>query len=172
MHNNKVGFEGIAGIGKDAITVGWSMDRCFVTYGQPFGQDDYSPSSGEAVVPDGSRLQVHAGRKNNADNAVKFAEGLGAANLLGIGQGEVSKPDRLNFAIVGTLTLTVGSQTWTFPDFRVGQGHKGLSNNWWIGSADCQNRGGNVVRCQSVEGTYLQFQGKSRSKSVFQVSHA
>merc|ERR1711918_241421 len=103
----------------------------------------------EVVADKRNSIVVHAGRSNNKENADVFYSGLGAANLLGIYQGEVSKPEALNFAFAGTLTLTFGGRTHTFPDFRLGQGqtwrHWLKRNNWWIGSAACSNWNGEWV---------------------------
>ncbi|KAF9257551.1 hypothetical protein L218DRAFT_1016341 [Marasmius fiardii PR-910] len=43
----------------------------------------------------------------------------------------------LNFAFLGTLVLTVDTDTVTFPDIGFAQGHDGSSNNWWFGGKSC-----------------------------------
>lgn len=47
-------------------------------------------------------------------------------------------PKDLNFVAIGTLSITFPSNTThTCQDIRLGQGHHGFDNNWWIGSKDC-----------------------------------
>merc|ERR1711988_55392 len=172
--DNYVDFEGLPSIDQGDIVVGWSMDTCSVSRDQPFGQGNYGPSSGpglEVVADKRNTIVVHAGRSNNKENADAFCSGLGAANLLGIYQGEVSKPKELNFAFAGTLTLTFQGQTLTFPDFRLGQGQRGQKNNWWIGSAKCRNINGNGLECTSREGVHIQFRGRGKD-NVFMVGYA
>jgi len=171
--DNWVAFQGLSGIGD--ITVGWSMDTCSVSPGEPFGQSDFSPRSGPAVEARAkgynNMILVRAGRSRDKANADAFHSGLQAANILGISEWKALKPDRLNFAITGTLTLSFRGKSLTFPDFRLGQGHKGLRNNWWIGSAACNNERGGRLLCKSQEGDYLQFFGNWDSW-IFGVGHA
>jgi len=170
VRDNWVAFRGLRGFGD--ITVEWSMDTCSVSPGEPFGQSDFSPSSGPAVETRDNRILVRAGRSRDKANAHTFHSGLEASNLLGISERSVMKPDRLNFAITGTLTLSFGGQSLTFPDFRLGQGNKGSGDNaWWMGSAACNNKGFKRLVCKSQEGDYLQFRGNWHSW-IFEVGHA
>merc|ERR1712086_602468 len=43
----------------------------------------------------------------------------------------------LNFVVYGTMSFTIGDKTYDCKDFRVGQGHHGFDNNWWVGSSEC-----------------------------------
>lgn len=63
-----------------------------------------------------------------------------------------NKPDDLNFALRGELSLTfkmtaeVGeTYTLTFADIMLAQGHSGQSNNWWFGGRNCAHIGGKKV---------------------------
>jgi len=62
--------------------------------------------------------------------------------------------DDLNFAFLGTLTLTItggllGSNldTITFTNVALAQGHSGASNNWWFGGKSCSYIQNNQVTC-------------------------
>ena len=50
-------------------------------------------------------------------------------------------PDKLNFAVEGTLVLTQGDQTTTCKNVILAQGHFGVTNNWWLGSPDVNSGG-------------------------------
>jgi len=167
QHDNSVKFEGYSGIGKDSITVTWSMDTCSVTGGQPFGE-----GSSQGVERGGAKneLRVNAGRKKSGESARAFCDGLEASNLLGIFHRSATTPKELNFAFRGTLTLAFDGHTATFPDFRLGKGNGGSRHNWWIGSPDCRHRGSGMLSCKSQEGTYLQFREGNGQSWIFEVT--
>jgi hypothetical protein len=63
-------------------------------------------------------------------------------------------PGDLNFAFIGTLTLTVEGRapertrdTLTFLGVALAQGHTGGANNWWFGGKHCSHSGQNQVIC-------------------------
>ena len=35
------------------------------------------------------------------------------------------------------MSFTIGDKAYDCKDFRVGQGHHGFDNNWWVGSSEC-----------------------------------
>ena len=43
----------------------------------------------------------------------------------------------MNFVVYGTMSFTIGDKAYDCKDFRVGQGHHGFDNNWWVGSSEC-----------------------------------
>ena len=52
--------------------------------------------------------------------------------------------DKLNFAFMGTLVLTISGgnistpqRTFTFKNVAIAQGHAGTTNNWWFGGPNC-----------------------------------
>ncbi len=47
------------------------------------------------------------------------------------------KPDKLNFAFIGYLTLNVDGKYYVFSDFALAQGHSFIYNNWWFGGKNC-----------------------------------
>ncbi|MGE4799763.1 hypothetical protein AB8989_05130 [Yersinia hibernica] len=66
-------------------------------------------------------------------------------------------PGDLNFAFLGTMTLTLSGgvlgknqDTYTIPNVTLAQGHAGLSNNWWFGGKTCSYQGNNMVRCSGT----------------------
>lgn len=47
-------------------------------------------------------------------------------------------PEKLNFAVKGTLTMTMNGRSFVIKDFVIAQGNNYLDrNNWWIGGSDC-----------------------------------
>merc|ERR550537_520070 len=57
---------------------------------------------------------------------------------MGLEAGRDGRPNELNFASFGTLQVQFPSgATRTCSDMRIGQGHHGLRNNWWIASKNC-----------------------------------
>lgn len=70
-------------------------------------------------------------------------------------------PGDLNFAFLGTMTLTLSGgvlgsnqDTYTINDVALAQGHSGGRNNWWFGGKNCvyQSNDNNVVRCTGTSG--------------------
>jgi hypothetical protein len=51
-----------------------------------------------------------------------------------------SEPDKLNFAMKGTLTLSISTFGNTvMKDIFLAQGHNSSGNNWWIGGPNCKH---------------------------------
>lgn len=62
-----------------------------------------------------------------------------------------SEPEKLNFAMKGDLTMTIGGKTYIFEDFYLAQGHFAFGNNWWIGSKDCNNTSDEIMTCNGKD---------------------
>lgn len=93
------------------------------------------------------KMTFRVGRKGSSDVANWFNGQVSAdQTTFGHTAGD------LNFAFIGTLTLTVsggilgnGQGTFVFNDVAIAQGHSGASNNWWFGSQHSTNIGNNRV---------------------------
>lgn len=82
-------------------------------------------------------------------------------NTFGHGAGD------LNFAFVGTLTMTVTTEgvtsgPFTFSSIGLAQGQAGSSNNWWFGGTSCTKDGDWIVKTSGVDANgkvlYAKFQ--------------
>ena len=85
-------------------------------------------------------MTIQAGRKGSTGPAATFAQGLQLTNVIGLDTAWphlTQMPKDLNFVVYGDMTFNIGDKSYTFPDFRVAQGHHGTKNNWWLGSSDC-----------------------------------
>ncbi|MEA3491933.1 MAG: hypothetical protein U9R27_08550 [Campylobacterota bacterium] len=60
-------------------------------------------------------------------------------------------PDKLNFAMRGDLTMTIGGKNYIFSDFYLAQGHFLVTNPWWIGSRECSNIKEEIVICSGKD---------------------
>ena len=60
-------------------------------------------------------------------------------------------PDKLNFAMEGDLTMTIGGKTYIFSDFYLAQGHFLFTNPWWIGSRECNNISEEIMTCNGKD---------------------
>ena len=118
-HDNEVYFTG--------ATIAYNETSHVITDGQPYS----------GVTTSGDDMDVHAGRKGSEEPAGAFTQGLGLLNVIGLNALD-QMPKDLNFVVLGEMTFEFPTgNSFTCPDFRVGQGHSGFSNNWWIGSTDC-----------------------------------
>ncbi len=57
------------------------------------------------------------------------------------------EPNDLNFAFIGTLEFMFGTDTYTFYDVVIAQGHKVADNDWWFGGKMCEYIGSHTVTC-------------------------
>jgi hypothetical protein len=123
-HDNYANFPG-------ATSVNFNVTMHSITSGQPY----------EGVRFSGSTLDIKAGRKGSAGPVADFSTGVTLANAIGL-ETEwphiTQLPKELNFMIKGTLSFTFSSgNTHYCEDMRLGQGHHGTDNNWWIASKHC-----------------------------------
>lgn len=96
------------------------------------------PYNGTTCEYDGDgytlRITVCAGRKASADVAEWFCGKVNNRHHCMIAtQNHGDRPDELNFAVLGALTLTVGSDTFSV-NLVIAQGCTGFYNNWWLAS--------------------------------------
>ena len=122
-----------------------------ITQGQPY----------EGVFTLGYYLDVRAGRHESEEVAHDFNAGISPDNALGLATSaqEPPLPAELNFAVFGTMSVTIDDATRVCPEMRIAQdhapvqsaslgrrGHANVENNWWIAGTKCyrQNYG---LRC-------------------------
>ena len=100
-----------------------------ITQGQPY----------DGVFTLGYYLDVRAGRHGSEEVAHDFNAGISPDNALGLwtsGQ-DPPLPAELNFAVFGTMSVTIDDATRVCPDLRIAQGHLFHENNWWIAGTKC-----------------------------------
>ena len=99
-----------------------------VTKGQPYGGvTSKVDKKGQGLIV------VNAGRFGSTEVADWFMKNVGAGQTLAC-DSKGSAPNKLNFAVLGTLTLELtGQSPIVCEDVLIGQGHFGVNNNWWMG---------------------------------------
>ncbi|EJN6828157.1 flagellin [Vibrio cidicii] len=120
LHNNEFTFN-IEGLSE----ISFAETDHKVTSGQPY----------EGVTCKGNTLIVKAGRHNSKDVAKWFLNNTRAGGCIAKTYND-ERPEELNFAVRGKLSLYIHGVTYTFDDFVIGQGHFLSNNNWWIGSKE------------------------------------
>jgi len=125
-----------------------------VSSGQPSGQ----PPVVSSFTPSNSQLniRVFAGRKKSKSVAKTFNSRT--TERVATRRNKASGgPNELNFTFSGILTLN----TDQFPNFNIGQGNKGVNNNWWVGTPSggkTAKKGGNAFLCLTgATGTLYQI---------------
>ena len=100
-----------------------------ITDGQPYG----------GVFSLGTYLDVRAGRHESEEVANDFNAGVTPDNARGLCLEDPNTPlpAELNFAVFGTLSVTIGNTTHACPEMRIAQGHYPGTNNWWIAGTNC-----------------------------------
>lgn len=80
-------------------------------------------------------------------------------------------PDKLNFAMLGDLTMTIGGKTYIFSDFYLAQGHILVINPWWIGSRECNNISEEIMTCNGKDenGNTVKIQFNNFNPNLFHV---
>ncbi len=131
VHDNYVDFDGVT-------AVSFELEHYSISSGQPF--DGVSASGPQT-------LDVRAGRHGSSGPAADFGAGLDILNVMGLKTAWphlTMLPDDLNFAVFGNLTLEFTDPddnsttvTSTCTRVRLGQGHHGTDNNWWLGDNEC-----------------------------------
>lgn len=106
-----------------------------IASGQEFA--DSNPIILDATTDDDSiwKLTIRAGRKGSSEVADKFKSEVSRHQVIATDcTDEAHMPDKLNFYVKGTLTMTNEDGSFS-ADILVGQGHNARShNNWWFGS--------------------------------------
>lgn len=81
----------------------------------------------------GCTLTVKAGRKGSSDVAVWFKAAIKPGSAIGCGTFD-TLPEKLNFALTGTLSFDHKDRHYVGEKIVLAQGHNARSrNNWWIG---------------------------------------
>mgnify|MGYP000096947955 CR=1 FL=1 len=124
VRDNKVDFDGVD-------TLSFDLDHYSISDGQPF----------DGVSVSGNTLDIRAGRHGSSGPAADFGAGITQVNAMGLKTAWphlTLLPNDLNFVVFGNLTFTFSSgETATCDGIRLGQGHHGFDNNWWIGDKQC-----------------------------------
>lgn len=125
-HHNMIFFDG-------AEIVEWKEVAHVITEGEP-----YRGSFAKHDM-DGACIDVIAGRKGSATPALEFKTDMQYVNMIASKSYSWKniEPAKLNFALTGTATFTIKGVQHECKDFRIGQGHFGAFNNWWIGGPNC-----------------------------------
>merc|ERR1712070_52999 len=101
-----------------------------ITSGQPY----------DGAHMNGNDMDIKAGRHDSSAPAATYAQGLNVINMMGLSTAWphlTLAPSKLNFVTYGTAIFHIDGKSYKCEDFRVGQGHSGTDNNWWIGSSKC-----------------------------------
>jgi hypothetical protein len=122
QHNNDV-FFAINGL----QSFSFAETAHSITSGQPYGGVTSGVSGGKG------KITVKAGRKGSTQVADWFKQQVGAGQTL-VCDSKGTYPDKLNFAVEGTLTIgEVNGRTVECDNVIVAQGHFATTNNWWMG---------------------------------------
>ncbi len=122
-----------------------------ITGGQPYkGVNSKVDKPGKGVIV------VNAGRENSDGPATWFMENVGSGQTLAC-DSKGSAPKKLNFAVLGTLTLELTGKSIDCKDVLIGQGHFGANNNWWMGGKNMSGAhvsltGATIQRCTQKNG--------------------
>jgi hypothetical protein len=123
-----------------------------ITSGQPYG----GTTSGVSQAGKQGFILVKAGRKGSTSVAQWFQQQVGAGQTL-VCDATGTFPDKLNFAVQGTLTMQVGGKTFTCDNIIVAQGNFATVNNWWMGGPNMAGAhvgpsGATVQTCKGKDG--------------------
>jgi len=135
-----------------------------ITQGQPY----------EGVSSDDYCLDVRAGRHGSEWVANDFNDGITWDNAFGLFADD-PLPEELNFAIFGTMNLTIDNTTLVCPEMRLAQGHQPLNNNWWIAGTECYHQDhqlesvGLICPCGDTNVRFGYVNQKTSNDNVFSV---
>lgn len=140
-HDNEV-FFAMPGLQKFTFT----ETSHSVTKGQPYGGvTSKVDKKGKGLIV------VNAGRSGSTEVAGWFMGNVAAGQTL-VCDSKGSAPDKLNFAVLGTLTLELtGQPQIVCEDVLIAQGHFGANNNWWMGG-------------KNMSGAHVSFSGATVQK--------
>lgn len=166
LHHNMIYFDGVE-------VVQWEEKVHSITQGQP-----YKGSFAKHDI-DGACLDVVAGRHGSQVPAEEFKSGMQVVNMIASTSHswkEVIEPNLMNFAVVGTAIFTIKGVEYECKDLRIGQGHFGSTNNWWIGAPNCfgSSSAYGTLTCLAFDGSYLASCGltfHSRKSDHFHVEY-
>ena len=78
------------------------------------------------------QIRINAGRKKSEKVASWFCKNIENGNTSGCNTFAL-KPQKLNFAIKGTIYFEHEDEEYILQDVLIAQGNRAGSNNWWIG---------------------------------------
>jgi hypothetical protein len=138
--------------GASDLTVSGKLGAFVFTKGQPVGDRSLEDNT----------LIINAGRKKSTPPADFLKRGLTSDNMA-VNVGSAQEPSELHFTQeIDTLEFVVSREAFTCRGIRLGQGHGGLSINWWIAQAGAQKDGPNglALDCEGDKSscTILAFQ--------------
>lgn len=149
-------------------TVQFDLKSHAITQGQPWG----GVSAGLDTI--GCYLDVMAGRHGSEWVAYDFNDGITWDNAFGLFADD-PLPRKLNFAIFGTLSLTINNTALVCPDMRIAQGHVVMSNNWWIAGTECYHQDGIdglICPCGNTKVTFSYVSWKTSTDNWFSVKYS
>jgi len=136
---------------------------------------DNKIKNGKKVKLKSNKFKFRIGRKGSESVAKWFNSRISSSkNTFGHDAG------KLNFAMIGDLKIKLSggdlfsdSQTFTFSDIALAQGHTGSRNNWWFGGKSCdrQKKLSRTVRCIGLDTNSIPvaFEFKRGGNSVSEV---
>jgi hypothetical protein len=151
-HDNQV-FIAINGVTAFSFTqTGYS-----ITNGQPYS----GVTSGISKSGAQAQITVMAGRKGSSGPAQWFQQQVGSGQTL-VCDTSGSFPDDLNFAVEGTINMTVGGKNITCNNVLVAQGNYLTVNNWWMGGPNMSGAHvgptGATIQACAVQGSKIPAQ--------------
>ncbi|EJD48864.1 hypothetical protein AURDEDRAFT_161797 [Auricularia subglabra TFB-10046 SS5] len=142
-------------IDSDVAALGFSFNGSYgitdfqVTSGQD--PEDHIANGQVRQFSGGGSMVFSVGRKASNDVAHWWSDRIAPGqNTFG------HSPDELNFAFLGTMSLTLsggilpGPTRFTIQNVGLAQGHSGGNNNWWFGGDTCVLASGETVRCAAT----------------------
>ncbi|CUV65808.1 hypothetical protein BN3087_450038 [Sulfurovum sp. enrichment culture clone C5] len=125
---------------------------------------DYSISDGQpyggVTVSGDDKLNIKAGR-HGSEKVAKWFKQIADTGVVAACDTFDSYPDKLNFAIYGTLTFKSAKKIWVVKNVLFAQGHSARSrNNWWVGGPKMKGGSvkpfiGAIVSSASIDGLPL-----------------
>ncbi|CAM1372049.1 hypothetical protein [Tenacibaculum xiamenense] len=132
-HQNIVVIEGDSSL----KSLKFELDDHKVTKNQPF---DGIHAEDNADNPNTLKIDVKAGRKGSSSCAGFYKDFVdGKTNNMMHTRGGNVKPDKLNFAFTGVLSIEYGNGVVNSYNICLGQGHHGTENNWHFASEDLES---------------------------------
>jgi hypothetical protein len=121
-------------------TIDYIAKSLVITSGQPSSQPANISQSDDTWS-----VTMECGRKGDRSVAGQFTSLCG-------GKGHITcptaisdaSPSKLNFFFGTTITFTIGGKDYS-TNVYLGQGHRSLRNNWWIGGPNIANNSSHAV---------------------------
>ena len=156
---------------RDNYVYFWQYKKGYAVQSVQFNETSHAITQGqpyEGVSALGYYLDVRAGRHESEEVARDFNAGLTSDNAFCQDPG-TTLPSELNFAVFGTLSVTIDDATRVCPEMRIAQGHVVGENPWWIAGTKCFHQYGYAcnfgLRCPCGD-TYVTFHGCGKQYDV------